>query len=98
MCSFGKTLLAFDLLPFVFKAKFACYSRYLLISYFGIPVPYNEKDVFFGVLVLEILVDLLRTIQFQRPQHYWLDYCGIEWIALEINGDHSVIFEIAPKM
>ena len=26
-----------------------------------------------------------------------LDYCDIEWFALETNGDHSVIFEIASK-
>ena len=26
-----------------------------------------------------------------------LDYCGIEWFALETNRDHSVIFEIASK-
>ena len=26
-----------------------------------------------------------------------LDYCAIEWIALETNRDHSVIFEIALK-
>ena len=26
-----------------------------------------------------------------------LDYCDIEEFALEINRDHSVIFEIAPK-
>ena len=30
------------------KAKFACYSRYFLTSYFYIPVPYNEKDIFLG--------------------------------------------------
>ena len=30
------------------KAKFVCYSRYLLSSYFYIPVPYDEKDIFFG--------------------------------------------------
>ena len=30
------------------KTKFACYSRYLLASYFCIPVPYNEKDIFLG--------------------------------------------------
>ena len=24
-----------------------------------------------------------------------LDYCDIEWLALETNRDHSVIFEIA---
>ena len=26
-----------------------------------------------------------------------LDYCDIEWFALEVNRDHSVIFEIASK-
>ena len=25
------------------------------------------------------------------------DYCDIEWFALEMNRDHSVIFEIASK-
>ena len=27
----------------------------------------------------------------------WLYYCDIEWFALEMNRDHSVIFEIASK-
>ena len=27
------------------KAKFVCYSRCFLISYFCIPVPYSEKDI-----------------------------------------------------
>ena len=31
------------------KAKFAIYSRYLLISYFFIPVHYNENDIIFVV-------------------------------------------------
>ena len=26
-----------------------------------------------------------------------LDYCNIEWFALEMNRDYSVDFEIAPK-
>ena len=26
-----------------------------------------------------------------------LDYCDIEWFALETNRDHSVIFEITSK-
>ena len=26
-----------------------------------------------------------------------LDYCDIEWFALEANRDHFVVFEIAPK-
>ena len=53
------------------------------------------------MLVLEGLEGLHRTIQLQLLQHYWLgidlDYCDIEWFALEINRDHSVVFEIAPK-
>ena len=31
------------------KAKFVCYFRCFLTSYFCIPVPYNEKDIFWGV-------------------------------------------------
>ena len=53
------------------------------------------------MLVLKGLVGLHRTIQLQLLQCYWfgidLDYCDIEWFALETNRDHSVIFEIAPK-
>ena len=26
-----------------------------------------------------------------------MDYCGVEWFALEMNRDHSVAFETAPK-
>ena len=40
------------------------------------------------MLVLKGLVGLHRTD---------LDYCDIEWFALETNRDHSVIFEIASK-
>ena len=34
-----------------------------MTSYFCIPVPYNEKDLFLGILVLEGLVVLHRIIQ-----------------------------------
>ena len=55
----GKTLLAFALLHILYsKVKFACYSRYFLTSYFCIPVPNNEEDNLWGVLVLEGLVGL----------------------------------------
>ena len=83
------------------KAKFAYYSRYFLIPYFCIPVPYNVKDIFFGVLVLEGLAGLHRTIQLQLLQHYWLGHrLGLLWywmVCLEMSRDHSVIFEIIPK-
>ena len=53
------------------------------------------------MLVLEGLIGLHRTVQFQFLHHYWLgialDECDIVWFALEMNRDHSVIFEIAPK-
>jgi len=26
-----------------------------------------------------------------------LDYCDVEWLALETNQDHSVVVEVAPK-
>ena len=53
------------------------------------------------MIVLEGLVGLHRTVQLQLLQHCWLgidlDYSDIEWFPLEMNRDHSVIFEIAPK-
>ena len=53
------------------------------------------------MLVLKVLVGLHRTIQLQLLQHTGrgidLDYCDIEWFILEMNRDHSVIFEIASK-
>ena len=46
-------------------------------------------------------VGIHRTVQLQLLQCYWLaislDYCDIEWFTLEMNRDHSVIFEIASK-
>ena len=51
------------------------------------------------MLVLEGLVGLHRSVKLQLLQPYWLvhdlDYCDIEWFALETNRDHSVTFEIA---
>ena len=54
------------------------------------------------MFVLKGLVGLHRTIQLQLLHSVtgWgidLDYCDIEWFALETNRDHSVVFEIASK-
>ena len=53
------------------------------------------------MLVLKGLVGLHRTVQLQFLQRYCLgmglDYRDIEWFALEMKRDHSVIFEIASK-
>ena len=79
-----------------------------MTSYFCIPGPYDEKDIFFWVLVLEGLVDLHRAIQLQLLRHYWLaytptswgidlDYCDIEWFALETNRDHLSFMRLHPR-
>ena len=52
------------------------------------------------MLVLEGLIDLQRTNFSFFSVTGWgidLDYCDIEWFALETNRDHSVVFEIASK-
>ena len=53
------------------------------------------------MLVLEGHVGLHRPFNFSFfSVSGWgtdLDYCDVEWFALETNQDHSVVFEIAPK-
>ena len=51
------------------------------------------------MLVLEVLVAHYRTISFFSISDWSidLDNCDIGCFALEMNRDHSVIFEIAPK-
>ena len=53
------------------------------------------------VLILEGLVGPIELFNFNFfGITRWgidLDYCDIEWFALEMNRDHSVIFEIASK-
>ena len=59
------------------------------------------KKTSFLVLVQEGLVGIIETFNFSFFSiSGWgidLDYCDIEWFALETNRDHSVIFEIASK-
>ena len=75
-------------------AKFACYSRCFLTSYFCIPVPYNEKGILLGCYfqkVLQVFVELFNFSFFSiTGQDRDLDYGDIEWFALEMNRDHSV--------
>ena len=53
------------------------------------------------MLVLKGLVGLIEPFNFSlfsvTGQGIDLDYCDIEWFALEMNRDHSVVFEIASK-
>ena len=51
------------------------------------------------MLILKVLVGLHRTILLQLFTGWGidLDYRDIEWFALEMKRDHSVVFEIASK-
>ena len=51
--SLGKTLLAFALLHSVFQGQICLLLQMFLDFLLCIPVLYNEKDIFFGVLVLD---------------------------------------------
>ena len=89
----GKTLLVFALLCSIFQDQICLLLRCFLTSYFCIPVPYNEKDIFFGVLVLKGLVGLHRTFQLQLLQHYWLGHSlGLLWYWMVCLGNEQWSF------
>ena len=69
-------------------AKLACYSSYLLTSDFCIPIPYDEKDIFFSflVLVLESLIDLHRTGQ--------LKILSISGWGIDLNLEFSIYSDV----
>ena len=64
------------------------------------PIPFDEKDTFFHVSSRRSS----RSIELVNFSFFhiscWvidLDYCDVEWLALETNEDYSVIFAIVPK-
>ena len=90
VCSFGKTLPWFSLYS---KAKFACYYMCVLFSYFCFPVPYNEKEIFFWLLVPKGLVGLHRVIQLQLLQHYLSGHrLGLPWYWMVCLGNEQRSF------
>ena len=92
VCSFGKTQLAFALLHFVLKAKFACYCRYLWTSYFSFHSPIMKRPFSF-FLVLAGLVSRHRIVQLQLVQHYWLGHrLGLLWYWMVCFGNEQRSF------
>ena len=59
---------------------------------------YDEKDIFFCVLVLEFLCFFIEPFNFSFFSiSGWgidADYCDFEWFTLEMNKDHSVILRL----
>ena len=75
------------------KVKLACCLRYLLTSYLHFN-PLWWKGHPFLVLVLEGVVGLHRSSQFQLLWHQWFSHShGL----LETNWGFSIVFEVAPK-
>ena len=99
--SLGRTLLAFVLLHSVLQGQICLLLQVFLDFLLLHSSSLERKGHLFWVLVLKDLVGLHRTVQLQLLQHYWLgidlDYRDIEWFALEMNRDHSVVFDIASK-
>ena len=101
-CILLAKLLAFALLHSVLQGQICLLlqvSLDFLLLHFD---PLWWKGHFFWVLVLEGLVGLHRepfSFSFFRVSGWGIDlnYCDTEWFALEMNRDHSVIFEIAPE-
>ena len=59
---------------------------------FAFQSPYNEKGIFFGMLVLKGLVDLHRTVQLQLLQCYWLGHrLGLLWYWMVCLGNQQII-------
>ena len=94
----GKILLVFALLHSIFQGQIC-----LLLQVFRDFLLLRSSPLSFLVLVLEGLAGLHRTCSFSFSFFSvtgWgidLDYRDIEWFALEMNRDHSVVFEIASK-
>ena len=98
--SLGKTLLSFALLHSIFQGQICLFFQMFLDFLLLHSSPYNEKDIFWGVSsrVLQVFTESFNFSFFSITG--WgidLDYCDIKWFGLEMNRDHSIIFEIASK-
>ena len=95
VCSLDKTRLAFALFYFILQSQTCLLlqvSFYLLLC---IPIPYDEKCVFFCVcvLILESLVGLHGTIQLQLLWHQWLGHrLGLLWYWMVCLGSEPRSF------
>ena len=97
--SFGKTLLAFDL----FCTPSLNLPVTLGISWlptFAFQSPIMKRISLFAVSSRRTccFIELFDFSFFGISD--WgidLDYCDVEWFTLQMNQDHSFVFEIAPK-
>ena len=88
----GKTLLTFALLHSVLQGQICLLLQVFLDFLLLHSCPLEWKGHLFRVLVIEGLVGLHRTFDFRffsiTGWSIDLDYCDIEWLALETNRNH----------
>ena len=94
----AKLSLAFALLHSAFQGQICLLLQVFLDFLLLHSSPLSWKGHLFWVLVLEDLIEPYNFSFFSiTGQGIDLDYCKTEWFALEMNRDHSVIFEIPSK-
>ena len=98
-CILLAKLLAIDLIHFVLQGQ-SRLSLQVSLDFLLLQSPIMKRTSFGGVSSRRF-VGLHRTVQLSFfSVTGWgrdLDNCDIEWLALETNRDHSVLFEIASK-
>ena len=98
-CILLAKLLAIDLIHFVLQGQ-SRLSLQVSLDFLLLQSPIMKRTSFGGVSSRRF-VGLHRTVQLSFfSVTGWgrdLDNCDIEWLALEMNRDHSVISETAPK-
>ena len=95
MCSLGKTLLPFDLLHSVLQVQICLLLQVFLDFLVCIQDPYDEKEMFFWVLVLKGPVDLHRTVQIQLLQYCISDsFVDHDGYSISSKGFLSTIVDI----
>ena len=101
VCSLGKNLLAFALFHSALQGQICLLLQVFLDFLLLHSNPLQWKGHLYWVLVLKGLEVFTEPFNFSFfSVTGWgidLDYRDIEWFALEMNRDHSVIFDIPSK-
>ena len=101
--SLDRTLLDFALLHSVLQGQVCLLLQVYLDFLLCIPVPYNEKDIFFGCQLYKVLQVFIEWFNFSffsiTGRGIDLDYCELcgedSWTARSSN--QSILKEISPE-
>ena len=102
MHSLRRIRLAFALLNFVLQGQiFLFFSGISLLPTFAFQSEIVSRKKFFRCEFQEVFEVFIELNSFSffgvSGRGIDLDYCDVEWLALQTNRDHSVIFEVHPS-